>query len=133
MNNILPCEYCGHKQTNFLMYFDTEYDENFNIISMKNNFGYKARFNNSNKILTNSLSSTHLLFGCEDGHYFYSSAECKQPKQECDDSLIMSELCDYLNEEEYDPETCFPANKLNPWLLFSITFYFERYDNNYLL
>lgn len=105
MGNIMHCSVC-----------DFDYTHLIGIIEVIDNDEYQAVefiINNKYPISTKvkygyrSQGNIHLLFRCEDGHFFIKSFDGHKGNVYTDDNTLMDELSSYLNhlyEGESDEE-----------------------------
>lgn len=94
--NTLHCSVC-----------EFEYTHLIGTIQVKENDSYMATeviVNHEHRISTNvkynfrSQGNIHLLFRCENGHFFIKSFDGHKGNVYIDDNPLMDELADYLNK-----------------------------------
>lgn len=95
MNNILYCSVCDHDYAHLIGTIEViDNDENQAVefmINRKYSIAIKTKYE------YRSQGNIHLLFRCEEGHFFIKSFDGHKGNVFMDENTLMDELTSYLN------------------------------------
>lgn len=96
MNNVLLCSVCKFDYTHFIgtiqVTDNDEYQACDFIVNQKYPITVKTKYE------YRSQGNLHLLFRCEDGHFFIKSFDGHKGNVFIDNNQLMDDLASYLNE-----------------------------------
>ena len=97
----LVCPVCKFDSTHFVTTIELEDDDCYHLIAASIN-GTKILILKNIEYPYRSQKSAHLLFVCEDQHYFHKSFDGHKGIISIDCNPIMDQLCNYLNETKIE-------------------------------
>lgn len=100
-DNYLKCPVCKFENTHFITTIGLKDDDCNNLIAASIN-GAKIAILRKVKYPYRSQKSVHLLFVCEEQHYFHKSFDGHKGIISIDSNPIMDQLCNYLNDTKIE-------------------------------
>lgn len=104
MENILKCNVCGFDYSHLVACIDFVDDDCYRLKSVIVNNQYVIDNFKEIKYQYRSQNSIHLLFICEEGHFFHKSFDGHKGNIYVDNNTIMDELCRFLNDDRNENE-----------------------------
>lgn len=95
MNNILHCSVCNHDYAHLIGTIEVIDNDEMQAIEFIINNKYSIKI--KTKYEYRSQDNIHLLFRCEDGHFFIKSFDGHKGNIFMDENALMDELTSYLN------------------------------------
>lgn len=96
-SNFLLCSKCGFDYTHLLTSLKFTDDDSYKLLKVSFDSQEIDISHKKIKYPYRSQGNIHLLFFCEDQHYFHKSFDGHKGCIHVDENPIMTLLCDYLN------------------------------------